>query len=112
MTSGEGRRILPGVGEENVRPAVSVEIGDKDLTRANKSRHLTGDHLCGTVDVTASGLTKSDEGRTPRLAGVVVKDHIWNPVAVVVSVGYSSRIDGPIHKRVQNGCTVESVWTL
>src|SRR5262245_27177829 len=107
MASGKGRRIEPEIDEENVRPAVSVEIGDKDLTRANKSRHLTGDHLCSAVDITASGLTKSDEGRTPGLAGRVVKDHIWNPVAVEVSVGNSSRIAGPIPKRCQNGCTVE-----
>src|SRR4029453_8278624 len=106
MTSGEGRRIEPDIGNKNVRPAVSVEIGDKDLTRVNGFGHLTGDYLCGTVHVTTSGLTTRDDGGTPHRANGT--DNIWNPVTVKVSVGNRSRIPArPIPKRVQNGFNVE-----
>jgi hypothetical protein len=61
--------------------------------------------LCGTVHVTASGLTTSDDRGTPR--DRVVKDHIWNPVTVEVSVGNASRIEArTIPKRYQNGFKV------
>src|SRR6266513_5819696 len=86
MVSRRGRKIGPEIGDKNVRPAVSIEIGDKDLTPARRSGHLPGDYLCGAVDVTASGLAKSDDDSVGR-----GKDNVWNPVTVEVSVGNTRR---------------------
>jgi len=93
MVEREGR--IGGIGDKNVRPAVSIEIGDKDLTPASRSWHLPGDYLCGTVDVTASGLAKSDDNRGVA-TGIDSKDNVWNPVAVEVPVGNTRRRLGRI----------------
>jgi hypothetical protein len=108
MAYREGR--IGGIGDKNVRPAVSIEIGDKDLKRAGRSGHLTGDYLCGAIDVTASGLTTSDVDRPSGRADGVANDYVRNTVTVEVSVGNSSRIvgrAGRIPKSRQNGSKVD-----
>src|SRR6266704_2122571 len=104
MVSGKGRRIVTLIGDENVRPAVSIEIGDKDLTRGNGSGHLPGDYLCGTVDVRASGLTKSDDDGHP-LHGLGGKseDHVRNPVTIEVRVAAPNPHGTTMPNRRQNG---------
>jgi hypothetical protein len=94
----------PEIDDKNVRPAVSIEIGDKDLTPV-RSGHLPGDHLCGTVDVPASGLAKSDDDSVGK-----AKDNVRNPIAVEVPVGNTRRTLGPprpIPKSCQNGIAVD-----
>ena len=103
MASGKWRRIEPEIHDENVRPAVSIEISDNNLTRANRSGQLTRDYLCGTVDVTAARLTKSDVGAPSGRADWVAKDYVRNPVAVEVSVSNRSRMVGRKAKSRQNG---------
>src|SRR6266550_6102460 len=113
MVSRRGRKIGPEIDDKNVRPAVSIEIGDKDLTVARRSGDLTGDYLCGTLDVPTSRLTKSDDDGHPRRGAVArAKDHVWNPVAVEVSVANSSGILARIPKSRQNGRIVDFVWNL
>src|SRR5437870_7499683 len=113
MVSGEGRRIVPVIGDKNVGPAVSIEIGDKDLTRVNRSGHLTGDYLCGTVDVRASGLTKSDDdGHALHRPAEKSKDHVRNPVTIEVRVAAKNILGTTMPNRRQNGTTVERVWNL
>jgi hypothetical protein len=108
MVSGERGRIAPGIGDKNVRPAVSIEIGDKDLTRLNGSGYLTGDYFCGTVDVTASGLTKSDDDGQP-LRGLAKrrKDNVRNPVTIEVWVTAPNTRVERIPNRRQYGNIVE-----
>jgi hypothetical protein len=105
MVEREGR--IGGIGDKNVRPAVSIEIGDKDLTPASRSGHLPRDHLCGAVDVTASGLAKSDDDSVGR-----GKDNVWNPIAVEVPVGNTTWIGERIPKILQNLLTFDCVWNL
>ena len=113
MVSGEGRRIVTVIGDENVRPAVSIEIGDKDLTRVNRSGHLTGNYLCGTVDVRTSGLAKSDDdGRPLRGPAEKSKDHVRNPVTIEVRVALPNIRGTTMPNRGQNGRIVECVWNL
>src|SRR5437016_6141352 len=112
MAPGPGRRIEPEIDKENVRPAISVEIGDKDLTRVNGFGHLTGDYLRSTVDVKTSGLTKSDEGGTPRRADRVAKYHVRNPVTVEIAVTNLRKVGTRIPNRRQNGIAVDFIWNL
>ena len=112
MASGEGRRIEPEIDDKNVRPAVSVEIGDKDHTRLNRSGHLTRDYLCSTIDVTAPGLTTSDDHWPPgRVAAEATKDHVRNPVTIEVCVTAPlTRGQIRMPNRRQNGYRVDRVW--
>src|SRR5882724_10048678 len=113
MASGEGRLIVTVISDKNVGPAVSIEIGDNDLTRVNGSGHFTGDYLCGTVDVRASGLTKSDcDGRALHGPAEKSKDHVRNPVTIDVRVAAKNILGATMQNRRQNGLTVECVWNF
>ena len=108
MVSGKGRRIVTVIRDENVGPAVSIEIGDKDLTRMNRSGHLTGDYLYSTVDVRASRLTKSDDDGQPLHAPAEKsKDHVRNPVSIEVRVAAKNVMGTTKPNRVQDGSGVE-----
>src|SRR4026207_1278519 len=113
MVSREGRLIVAVIGDKNVGPPVSIEIGDNELTGVNRSGPRTGNYLRCTVDVRASGLTKSDDyGQPRRGAADRSKGHVWNAVTIEVPVTNGISIGTRVSNRRETGMTVDCVWNL